>query len=130
MSSVNKVILIGNLGKDPEFKTFDGDKQKASFSLATSEKYSDRTITKWHNIVVWGKLAKVCKDYLRKGSPVAIIGKITYREYEKEGEKKYITEIVSDEMQMLGKAPESKPKVKVSDGIPGTDDFPENDLPW
>lgn len=103
---LNQVHLIGRLGKDPEVKAV-GDKKVCKFSVATSEKYKDKEGNKiekseWHNIVIWGNLADVCGQYLKKGSLVSLQGKITIKEYEKDGVKKYNTEIVCDAMQMLG----------------------------
>lgn len=103
----NSVQLIGRLGKDPEVKTF-GDKKKAAFSIATSdsckntkgEKVED---TQWHNLVIWGKLAEVAGKYLKKGSEVAVEGKLIHRIYETEkGEKRFITEINVNDLVMLG----------------------------
>lgn len=95
----NRVQLVGNLGADPEVITFDNGKMKANFKMATNETYSVndevKTDTQWHNIVVWGKQAEITQKYLKKGSEVAIEGKLSYRSYEdKEGQKKFITEIL------------------------------------
>ena len=104
---VNKVILIGNVGNDPEVKYIKEDVPVAKFSLATSESYKNRdgekvTNTEWHNIVVWRGLAKVVEKYVKKGSKLFIEGKITHRKYEdKEGQTKYFTEIVCRDMTML-----------------------------
>ncbi len=103
---VNKVILIGNVGKDPEVKYIKEDVPVARFSLATSESYKDKngeriTNTEWHNIVVWRGLAKVVEKYVKKGSKLFIEGKLTYRQYEKDGQTKYFTEIVCRDMTML-----------------------------
>ena len=106
---VNKVILIGNVGKDPEVRYLEGNVAVAHFPLATSETYRNKdgekvTQTEWHNIVVWRGLAKVVEDYVRKGQALYIEGKIRSRSYEdKTGNKRYITEIVADNMQMLGR---------------------------
>ena len=103
----NSVQLIGHLGKDPEVKTF-GDKMKAAFSIATSETYKNAKgekveDTQWHNLVIWGKLAEMAGKYLKKGSEVAIEGKLVHRVYETDkGEKRYITEINVNEFEMLG----------------------------
>jgi len=108
MASVNKVILIGNLGKDPEFKYTPGGQPVATFSLATTEKFSDKggqrqERTEWHNIVAWGKLAELSNQYLKKGRSVYIEGRITNRSWDdKDGNKKYRTEIVVTAMQFLG----------------------------
>lgn len=93
---------------DPEVKTFDSGKKKASFSLATNETYQNNEgekveDTQWHNIVVWGKRVEVVENYLKKGSEVAIEGKLVNRSYEKDGITKYITEISLNELLMLGK---------------------------
>lgn len=110
---INKAILIGNLGSDPEVKTTTTGKQVASFSLATSERYKDRTTgetkstTEWHNVVLWGSLAEIAGKYLKKGSKIYIEGKIKTRAYESNGVKKYITEIVGDNLTMLGEKPQT-----------------------
>ena len=106
--SVNKVILIGNLGKDPEVRFTAGGKAVARFSVATSEQWSDaegqrQERTEWHNIVVWGKQAESCGQYLQKGRQVFIEGRIQTRSYDdKEGNKKYITEVNAQRVQFLG----------------------------
>lgn len=105
---VNKVILIGNVGKDPEVQYIKEDVPVAKFTLATSETYKDKngerqTNTEWHNIVVWRGLAKVVEQYVKKGEQLYIEGKITNRTYEKDGVTKYFTEIVASNLQMLGK---------------------------
>ena len=104
---VNKVILVGNVGKDPEVQYIKEDVPVARFTLATSETYKDRngekvTNTEWHNIVVWRGLAKVVEQYVKKGSQLYIEGKISNRSYEKDGVTKYFTEIVANSLQMLG----------------------------
>jgi len=108
MAGVNKVILIGNLGRDPEIMTFDNGVKKASFSLATTESYKNRDgnrvdQTEWHNIILWRGLAEVAEKFLKKGNSVYIEGKIRTRSYEQDGVKKYVTEIFGDNMTMLGK---------------------------
>jgi single-strand DNA-binding protein len=103
----NRVQLIGNLGNDPEIKEFDGGKTKARFSMATSEVYKNDkgekiTETQWHNIVAWNGIAKIVEKLLKKGSEVAIEGKLTTRSWDdKEGNKHYITEIVANEILLL-----------------------------
>ncbi len=105
---VNKAIIIGRLGKAPETRQLDGGNTVVNFTVATSEKYKDRTgqqqeVTEWHQVVAWGKLAEVCGKYLHKGSLVYVEGKMTRREWEdKEGNKRYSHEIVAHTMQMLG----------------------------
>lgn len=104
----NKVQLIGNLGSAPEVKTLSGGKKVARFSMATNETYRNAKgekveETQWHNIVAWGKVAEIAEKYLSKGSEVAIEGKLIYRSYtDKEGAKKYITEVQLNELLMLG----------------------------
>lgn len=106
----NKVQLIGNLGMDPELVIFNGDKELAKLKIATNETYRNAagekiTDTQWHNVVVFGKTADIAKRFLRKGSEVAVEGKLVTKSYEdKNGVKKYITEIVVSELLLLGKA--------------------------
>ena len=106
--SVNKAILVGNLGKDPELRYTPSGAAVATFSLATSERYKGRDgqqqeKTEWHNIVAWRQLAEICGKFLHKGKQVYIDGRIQTRSYDdKDGNKRYITEIVADQMQMLG----------------------------
>ncbi|HNQ11678.1 MAG TPA: single-stranded DNA-binding protein [Bacteroidia bacterium] len=107
MSGINKVILIGNLGKDPEVKYVDGNIPVAKFPLATSETYKNRDgqkvdNTEWHNIVLWRGLAEVAEKYLKKGMLVFIEGKIKTRSWEdKDGNKKYMTEINGENLTIL-----------------------------
>jgi single-strand DNA-binding protein len=107
MSGVNKVILIGRLGKDPEVRNLDNGAVVANFSIATSESYKDRTtgekkeVTEWHNIVLWRGLAEISQKYLHKGDMVYIEGKLRTRSWEKDGVTRYTTEIVADNMNML-----------------------------
>jgi len=104
--SVNKVILVGNVGKDPEVKYLEQDVAVAKFTLATSESYKAKNgerveTTEWHNIVLWRGLAKVAEQYVKKGSKLFIEGKITHRQYEQDGVTKFFTEIVGNNMVML-----------------------------
>jgi single-strand DNA-binding protein len=108
MSGINKVILVGHLGKDPEVRHLDGGVTVASFPLATSESYNKdgRKIeqTEWHNIVMWRGLADVASKYLKKGKLVYIEGKLRTRHFEdKEGHKKYTTEVVAENFTLLGR---------------------------
>lgn len=101
MSGVNKVILVGNLGKDPDVRFTDTGQAVANFTIATNESWTDKAgvkqeKTEWHRIVVWGKPAETCGEYLSKGRQVYIEGRLQTREYEKDGQKKYITEIVAN----------------------------------
>lgn len=108
MRGLNKAMLIGNVGKDPEVQSFESGRKRATFSIATSEKYRDKngvdqTITDWHNIVVWGPQADVVEKYVRRGMPIFVEGRIKTREYEaQDGQKKRITEILADNFSMLG----------------------------
>lgn len=108
MASVNKVILVGRLGKDPEIRSTAGGQTVARFSLATDDKYTDRNgekqeRTEWHNIVAWAKLAEICGQYLRKGKLVYIEGSIRTDSWDDKetGQKRYKTEIIANTMQML-----------------------------
>src|SRR5512133_3234160 len=107
--SINKVILVGNVGKDPVIRYFDKGVAKATFPLATSETYTNQqgetiTTTEWHNIVLWRALAEVAEKTVRKGSQLYIVGKIKTRSYvDKDGNNKYITEILADTMLVLEK---------------------------
>ncbi len=144
MAGVNRVLLIGNLGKDPEVITFDNGVKKASFPLATSESYKNKEgnrvdQTEWHNIVMWRGLAEICEKYLHKGDQIFIEGKIRTRSYEVDGVKKYITEIFTDNMTMLGKRSDSQgttPQNPVENqqtpetGDAETIDSPGDDLPF
>lgn len=104
----NKVQLIGNLGNAPEVKTLESGKKMARFSVATNENYRNAkgekvTETQWHNLVAWGKVAEIVEKFLTKGKEVAIEGKLVNRSYnDKEGNKKYITEIQVNELLLLG----------------------------
>ena len=142
MAGVNRVILIGNLGKDPEVMTFDNGVKKASFSLATTESYKNKEgnrvdQTEWHNVVMWRGLAEVAEKYLRKGNSVFIEGKIRTRQYEQDGVKKYITEIYTDNMTMLGKrdsSDQNNQQPQNTSQQPQTDEpeieAPDDDLPF
>ncbi len=113
----NRIQLIGRLGKDPEFRLLDSGKHVVNFSMATSDSYKnaagEKTIeTQWHQIVAWGGLAEIADKYLRKGSEVAVQGKLIHRSYEgPDGKKRYVTEVIADEILLLGKAgnQETKP---------------------
>ncbi|MCO6358879.1 single-stranded DNA-binding protein [Roseivirga pacifica] len=108
MAGVNKVILVGNLGKDPEVRHLDNGRAVANFSLATSETYKNKqgervTNTEWHNIVLWTPLAEIAERFLKKGGQVYIEGKLTTRSWDdQDGNKRYTTEVVGREMTLLG----------------------------
>jgi single-strand DNA-binding protein len=142
MAGINKVILIGNLGRDPEMVTFDNGVKKASFSLATTESYKNKEgnrvdQTEWHNIILWRGLAEIAEKYLRKGSQIYLEGKIRTRSYEQDGMKKYITEIFGDSMTMLGSRRDSSeipPEIasQPERPVPGPimPEAPDDDLPF
>ena len=114
MSGINKVILVGHLGKDPEIRQLDGGISVASFPLATSETFNKDgkkvEQTEWHNIVLWRSLAEVAAKFLRKGKLVYIEGKLRTRSFEdKEGVKKYTTEVVAENFTMLGRKTDFEP---------------------
>ena len=142
MAGVNKVILVGNLGKDPEVRHLESGAVVANFPLATSESYKDRktgeriTQTEWHNIVIWRGLAEVAEKYLKKGNSVYIEGKLRTRSWDdKEGNKRYTTEVVADNMTMLGGksegggAPAQENSSNTTDKSP-FDENSEGDLPF
>lgn len=114
MSSVNKVILIGNLGRDPEVRYMASGEAVANITIATTENWKDKAgakqeSTEWHRISMFGKTAEVAGEYLKKGAQVYIEGKLTTRKWtDKEGQERYTTEIRCDRMQMLGKGGETK----------------------
>jgi single-strand DNA-binding protein len=104
----NNVQLIGRLGNDPELRTFESGSKKTTFSLATSDSFTNQKgekveNTEWHNIVVWGKAAELIEEYCKKGNEIAIQGKLTNRKYEKDGITKYITEINLSEFHLMSK---------------------------
>ena len=143
MAGVNKVILIGNLGKDPEIRALDNGVKVARFSIATTESYKDRNTgqrvdqTEWHNIVLWRGLAEVAEKYLRKGNQVYLEGKLQTRSYQdKEGITKYSTEIIGQNMTMLGAKTSSGTAEPGTPNIENTQSEPVNlpeetdDLPF
>lgn len=148
MAGVNKVILVGNLGKDPEVRHLDNGRAVANFSLATSETYKNKagekvTNTEWHNIVLWTPLAEIAERFLKKGGQVYIEGKLTTRSWDdQEGNKRYTTEVVGRELTLLGSreggdsgnsgsmsssAPSSTPAESPVSSIPEDD---SDDLPF
>jgi len=142
MAGVNKVILVGNLGKDPEVRHLENGTAVANFPIATSESYKDKNgdrqeITEWHNIVLWRGLADIAEKYLRKGNQVYIEGKLRTRSWQdKDGNTRYTTEVVGDNMTMLGSRNES-PSVPVNEGSQNSNqkaEMPEqeddDDLPF
>ncbi|MCH8902606.1 MAG: single-stranded DNA-binding protein [Bacteroidetes bacterium] len=141
MRGLNKVMLIGHLGKDPEIQHLEQGVTLAKFSIATSEAYTDKdgqkvTQTEWHNIVIWRKLAEIAEQFLKKGSLIYLEGKIRTRSWEdKEGNKRYSTEIVADNFTMLDKKGDAD-SIAVADQSPAMAEEPEgeqetvDDLPF
>ncbi|HYH55366.1 MAG TPA: single-stranded DNA-binding protein [Anseongella sp.] len=145
MSGINKVILVGHLGKDPEVRHMEGGVAKASFPLATSEVYTKDgqrvEQTEWHNIVLWRGLAEIAEKYLHKGKLVYVEGKLRTRSWDdKEGNKRYITEVVAENFTMLGRRSdhENQQGGQGGDSSAGrsaeadvtANDNPEDDLPF
>ena len=142
MAGVNRVILIGNLGKDPETRTLENGVKVSSLRLATTERFTSRSgekteHTEWHNVVAWRGLAEVAERYLRKGNSVYVEGKIRNREWDdRDGNKRYTFEIIADNMIMLGgrrdqadepsSAPDNEPLTQDVDMIQD----PQDDLPF
>lgn len=143
MASVNKVILVGNLGKDPEVRYMPNGEAVCNFSIATTDSWKDKEgkkqdRTEWHNIVIYRKLAEIAGEYLKQGRPVYIEGRLQTRKWEKDGVTRYSTEIIADQMQMLGGKPAGGETVSEhrQDNKPGEqkpssgfDDF-EDDIPF
>jgi single-strand DNA-binding protein len=142
MAGVNKVILIGNLGRDPEVRTIEGGAKVASFSIATSEVFKNKDgskneTTEWHNIVLWRGLAELAEKYLTKGNQVYIEGRIKTRQWEdKDGIKRYTTEIIGDNLTFLGggkgtqNAGDAPSKESNSDNTPEPIQEADDDLPF
>lgn len=141
---MNRIILIGRVGQDPAIKKFDNGGQVAQFSLATSSKWKNKEgerqeRTEWHNIVISGKLSEVAEKYISKGMQLMIEGEVRYRDYEKDGVKRYFTEIFANSMEMLGSkeksenSSQSTPQSTIPNA-PMISDLPqmqgENDLPF
>lgn len=132
MAGVNKVILIGNLGKDPEVRSLEGGAKVANFSLATTEVYKDKSgqrqdQTEWHNIVLWRSLAEVAEKYLKKGTMIYLEGKLRTRSWEdKEGHKRYTTEVVGETFTILSskKTEEASSATSSNNGADTTADPP------
>ena len=141
--SVNKAILLGRVGKDPEVRTV-GESKVATFSLATSERYKDsktgewKENTEWHNIVCWRNTAEIAEKYVQKGMMLYIEGKLRTRSWDKDGEKRYVTEIIADVLQLLDKrqetqtaapapAPQAQKRFNTTPLPVDDDDLPEGD---
>ena len=156
MPSVNKVMLLGNLGRDPEVRTFPNGDSVCNFSIATSTSWKDKASgekkekTEWHNIVMYRKLAEIAGEYLKKGSSVFVEGSLQTRKWQtKEGQDRYTTEVVADTMQMLGGRENrnsepsntddnfnqepvrvNKADAKISQSAEPTLELPEDDIPF
>jgi single-strand DNA-binding protein len=136
MRSLNKVMLIGNLGIDPEIRSTQSGQTVANFRMATSETFGGRDgtpqqeRTEWHKIVAWGRLAEIVRDYLRKGQKVYIEGRITTKEWtDQQGNKRYTTEIVAQNMLMLSARSDGGPVESRSPGRPQPTIVPDDDGP-
>lgn len=132
--SVNKVILIGNVGREPEFRTFDSGSKLATFTLATSRRWRDKTsgeqkeATEWHNIVANDRQAEIARDYIKTGMSIFVEGEIRTRSYTTQsGDKKYVTEIVAREIQMLDRKDSGN---RSEGGYRPSQSGPSNDLPF
>tara|TARA_B110000285_G_scaffold219814_1_gene270817 strand:+ start:230 stop:700 length:471 start_codon:yes stop_codon:yes gene_type:complete len=156
MPSVNKVMLLGNLGRDPEVRTFPNGDSVCNFSIATSTSWKDKASgekkekTEWHNIVMYRKLAEIAGEYLKKGSSVFVEGSLQTRKWQtKEGQDRYTTEVAADTMQMLGGRENrnsepsntddnfnqepvrvNKADAKISQSAEPTLELPEDDIPF
>lgn len=134
MAGVNKVILVGNLGKDPEIRHLENGTAVANFTIATSESYKDKAgarvdQTEWHNIVVWRKLAEIAESYLKKGSQVYLEGKLRTRSWEdQQGNKRYTTEVVADTFTMLGKKEVAQNPQNTLDSLNNSDTSQQNKI--
>jgi len=140
MSGINKVILVGHVGKDPEVRYLEGGVAVAKFSLATSESYKNKEgnkvdQTEWHNVVMWRGLAEIVEKYVKKGQLLYVEGKIRTRTYGEENNKKYFTEIVADQMTMLGGKREDNGSMHIESKpietpLPTAATEPADDLPF
>jgi single-strand DNA-binding protein len=139
MASVNKVILLGNLGRDPEVRFTQGGTPVANFTMATTDRWSDpsgekKEKTEWHRIVVWGKQAEIAGEYLKKGRPVFVEGSLQTREWtDRDGNKRYTTEVRAQRLQLLGRPDDrggpagAAPAEEMGEPAGG---FAEDDIPF
>lgn len=141
MKGVNKVILIGTLGRDPEVKYMPNGQAVANMSLATSESWKDKTTgetqerTEWHRVILFRRLAEIAGEYLKKGSKVYIEGKLQTRKWDKDGQTHYTTEIIGNEMQFLDSVSNSQKSdtqqgLSSADDTQGGKDFEDQDIPF
>lgn len=138
MASVNKVILLGNLGRDPEIRYTQSGTPVANFTMATTERWNDpggekRERTEWHRIVIWGKQAEIASEYLRKGRQVFVEGSLQTREWtDREGNKRYTTEVRAQRFQLLGR-PDDRQEggtSPVADTVAEPGGYGEDDIPF
>ena len=139
MAGINKVILVGRLGRDPEVRYTPSGVTVANFSVATSEEWKDRDTgqkqerTEWHKIVAWRRLGEICGEYLKKGSQVYVEGRLQTKSWEdRDGNKRYTTEVIAQNMQMLGSANRGGRAEPGEEGIPYDEPLtiPEDDIPF
>jgi single-strand DNA-binding protein len=139
MASVNKVILLGNLGRDPEVRFTQGGTPVANFTMATTDRWSDpsgekKEKTEWHRIVVWGKQAEIAGEYLKKGRPVFVEGSLQTREWtDREGNKRYTTEVRAQRLQLLGRPDDrgaAASAAPVEESGEPSGGFAEDDIPF
>ncbi len=139
MASVNKVILLGNLGRDPEVRFTQGGTPVAIFTMATTDRWSDpsgekKEKTEWHRIVVWGKQAEIAGEYLKKGRPVFVEGSLQTREWtDREGNKRYTTEVRAQRLQLLGRPDDrgaAASAAPVEESGEPSGGFAEDDIPF
>ncbi len=139
MASVNKVILLGNLGRDPEVRFTQGGTPVANFTMATTDRWSDpsgekKEKTEWHRIVVWGKQAEIAGEYLRKGRPVFVEGSLQTREWtDRDGNKRTTTEVRAQRLQLLGRPDDRAPATTgaaVEETAEPSGAFAEDDIPF
>jgi single-strand DNA-binding protein len=141
MASVNKVILVGNLGRDPEVRHTSSGTPVANFTMATTERWNDasgerKEQTEWHRIVVWAKQAEIVGEYLRKGRQVYVEGSLQTREWtDREGNKRYTTEVRAQRVQMLGRRDDHQPVAApgtspAADGAEPQAGYEEDDIPF
>jgi single-strand DNA-binding protein len=133
---LNKVLLIGNLGADPEFRSTPSGTPVATFNVATTDQWTNKEgeqeqRTEWHRVVTWGKLAEISREYLKKGKQVYIEGRLQTRSWEdREGQKKYVTEIVANQMLMLGRAVQENAVVGETEQAESLPPEADNELPF
>ncbi len=139
MAGINKVILVGRLGQDPEVRYTPDGTAVANFSMATSQEWKDKNTgekrqkVEWHRVVAYRRLAEICAEYLTKGKQVFISGKLQTRQWDKDGSTRYTTEIIADKMQMLGsrtQAQQEKPPGSFNSLPEGTSSSTDDDIPF